>query len=109
MGAAAFALGLREAVPSLGRQQGSGRGSCGPGPAGEDVAREPGSALTMVRPQVGRAAPRSGSAGTRAAAQRRGALAAPDLPPLTGASAAWPLEGFFSNNRHVMVSLILRS
>lgn len=60
MGAAAFALGLREAVPSLGRQQGSGRGSCGPGPAGEDVAREPGSALTMgslkwlglrVRPQ----------------------------------------------------------
>lgn len=41
---------------SPGRQQGSGRGYCGPGPAGEDVASEPGSALTMMRPQVGRAA-----------------------------------------------------
>lgn len=47
---------LREAVPNPGGQQGSGRGYCGPGPAGEDVANEPGSELTMVRLQVGRAA-----------------------------------------------------
>lgn len=47
---------LREAAPSPGRQRGSGRGYCGPGSASKDVASEPGSVLTMVRPQVGRAA-----------------------------------------------------